>query len=203
MDEGKLPIEELKSILKFRGFENEGIVLAGKVGGDTAIVNLNEAKSRVREYYNSNADILLVEKSDPITFPTPEPGKYAVIINANDIACSGAKPYGFLPTIIVPPNTTFERISEIQEQIHEQCLELEISVLGGHTEISNSVNTCVVSGHMLGFVPFDFVIPNELKETDKIIIAGHVGTEGIGIILSESGESVKDILSREEIQDGN
>ena len=202
MDEGKLPIEELKSILKFRGFENEGIVLAGKVGGDTAIVNLNEAKSRVKEYYNSNADILLVEKSDPITFPTPEPGKYAVIINANDIACSGAKPYGFLPTIIVPPNTTFERISEIQEQIHEQCLELEISVLGGHTEISNSVNTCVVSGHMLGFVPFDFVIPNELKETDKIIIAGHIGTEGIGIILSESGESVKDILSREEIQDG-
>jgi hydrogenase expression/formation protein HypE len=202
MDEGKLPISELKLILKFKGFENEGIILSGKVGGDTAIIDLEKAEANVKSYYNSNSNTLLVEKSDPITFPTPEPGKYAVIINANDIACSGAKPYGFLSTIIVPPDTSFEKISEIQKQIHEQCLESEISVLGGHTEISNSVNTCIVSGHMLGFVPVDFLVANELRESDKVVVVGFVGTEGIGILLSESGERVNSILSKEEIQNG-
>ena len=161
MEEGKLPISYLQEILKYGGFKNQGIILAGEVGGDVAVIDLNKAMIESKKFYNSNEEVFLVEKSDPITFPTPEPGKYAVIVNANDIACSGAKPFGFLPTLIVPPETSFDRISEIQNQIHEQCTELEISVLGGHTEVSSSVRTDIVSGHMLGFVPKDFLINSE------------------------------------------
>ncbi|MCG3220505.1 MAG: hypothetical protein H7641_03910 [Candidatus Heimdallarchaeota archaeon] len=203
MEEGKLPISQLEKILQFKGFENEGIVLAGEVGGDAAVIDLDKAKMRAKEFYNSDSEVLLVEKSDPITFPTPEPGRYAVIVNANDIACSGAKPYGFLSTIIVPPGTSFDRILDIQKQIHEQCYDLEISVLGGHTEISNAVRTCVVSGHMLGFVPSDFAVPSELKVKEKIVVVGQVGAEGIGIILAEAGKIIQDVLSEEETKQGS
>jgi hydrogenase expression/formation protein HypE len=202
MKVGKLPISNLKDILKFRGFENEGIVLSGEIGGDVAIIDIDEAIKKSREFYNSNEKVFLVEKSDPITFPTPEPGKYVVIINANDIACSGATPFGILPTIIVPPETSFEGILEIQEQIHEQCKKLEISVLGGHTEISNTVRTCIVSGHMMGFVPKDYMVPNKLKEKEKIIIIGNIGAEGIGIIIAEAGKRIKNVLQEEELKQG-
>jgi hydrogenase maturation factor len=200
MEKGKLPISQLEEILQFKGFENKGIILSGRVGGDNAVIDLEEAKLKAREFYNSDSEVFLVEKSDPITFPTPEPGRYVVIVNANDIVCSGAIPYGFLSTIIVPPDTSFDKIFDIQKQIHDQCFDLEISVLGGHTEISNAVKTCVVSGHMFGFVPTEFAVPNELKINERIVIVGEIGAEGIGIIAAELGMIKQNILTKEEIK---
>ncbi len=202
MDEGKLPLSELKKLLKFKGHKNHGIIADGKVGSDVAVIDINLAKSRVVDYYETDAEAYIVEKSDPITFPTSEPGKYAVIINANDISCSGAVPFGFLPTIIVPTNTKFEEILQIQQQIHEQCQEMNISILGGHTEVSKSVNSIVIAGHMIGFVPTNFLIPNELIEGNKIIIIGFTGIEGTGIIISEAKSKIKENLSGEEIEEG-
>ena len=202
MDEGKLPLSELKKIVDFKGRENEGIIAGGKVGSDVAIVDMNKAKKLALDYYETVSDVYIVEKSDPITFPTSEPGKYVVIVNANDISCSGAVPYGFLPTIIVPVNTKFEDVFEIQQQIHQQCYRMGITILGGHTEVSQAVNSIILSGHMLGFVPTDYLIPNKLIVGDRIIVIGYSGIEGTGIILSEAKKKMSVILSREEIEEG-
>ena len=51
---------------------------------------------------NDDGDVLFVAKADPITFPTPEPGAYAVAVNANDVYTAGALPFGFSPTILLP-----------------------------------------------------------------------------------------------------
>ena len=202
MDEGKLPLSELKRIVNFKGRKSEGIIADGEVGSDVAIVDIIKAKDVALDYYGSKSGVYLVEKSDPITFPTSKPGKYVVIVNANDISCSGALPFGFLPTIIVPTNTRFEEIYEIQKQIHQQCQRMGIAILGGHTEVSQAVNSIIISGHMLGFVPNDYLIPNELIEGDKIIIVGYSGIEGTGIIISEAGNKINEILSREEVEEG-
>jgi hypothetical protein len=45
---------------------------------------------------------LLVVKSDPITFATDEIGWYAVQVNANDIATTGAEPRWLLTTLLLP-----------------------------------------------------------------------------------------------------
>jgi len=202
MDEGKLPLLELKKILEFKGHKNQGIIEDGRVGSDVAIVDMNKAKISALSYYETDSDVYIVEKSDPITFPTSEPGKYAVIINANDISCSGAIPFGFLPTIVAPVNTSFEEILKIQQQTHKQCQKMNISILGGHTEVSKSVNSIIISGHMIGFVPINFLIPNKLYEGDKIIIVGYAGIEGTGILISEAKNELKENLSRAEVDEG-
>lgn len=202
MEEGKLPLEKLRSLLKFEGYSNDGIVMKGGVGLDVAVIDLEQAANSAQQFYGSNEPCTLVVKSDPITFPTAEPGKYAVIVNSNDISCAGAIPFGFLATIIAPPNTSFEEIMAIQQQMHEKCLELKISLLGGHTEISASVNSIIVSGHMFGFVPKDFLVNNKLVVGDKILVIGYVGAEGTGIIIDEAGDKIREILSEDEIKNG-
>ena len=44
----------------------------------------------------------LVVKTGPITFATDLVGWYAVQINANDVACMGARPRWFLATVLLP-----------------------------------------------------------------------------------------------------
>ncbi len=202
MDEGKVPIEKLEKMMKLQGFLNSGVVTAGEIGKDAAVVNFLEAQRKAQKYYNSSKEAFIVLKTDPITFPTPEPGKYAVLVNANDVACSGALSFGFLPTLIYPPSTTFEKILEIQEQIHDECMELGITILGGHSEISNSVNTPIVSGNMIGFVPSEYLVPNDLKLGDQILIVGYPGTEGTGIIIAEAGTKITSILNEDEVKCG-
>ena len=45
----------------------------------------------------------LVLKSDPITFATDAVGYYAMVVNANDLATSGARPRWMLATLLFPP----------------------------------------------------------------------------------------------------
>lgn len=200
MQEGKLPLKQLKTVLKLKGSDNPGIIKDGAVGSDAAVINIKEATRIVKNVYNAQDNIHLVEKSDPITFPTAEPGTYAVIVNSNDVVCTGGVPYGFLATIIVPPNYQYSDIVKIQKQISNKCKEFGISLLGGHTEISSAVNTPIVSGHMFGFVPEPYLVPNILQLENKILVIGHIGSEGIGIIVDSSKESIKDILDKEEIE---
>jgi len=199
MKEGKLPIPKLHEILELKGAKNSGIISAGIVGHDVAVIDIQSAKEQAYKFYNNESDILLVEKSDPITFPTPNPGYYSVVVNSNDIACSGGIPYGFLITIIAPPDTTFEQIKVIQKETHKQCKEFNISILGGHTEISQSVNTIIISGHMLGFVPKDFLVPNSLSPGNKIIALGYSGKEGTNILIEEAGEAINKKFTKKEI----
>ena len=202
MDEGKLDIKRLEKILKLKGFNNDGIISSGEVGADAASLDISLAQRISQQYYNDFSDVYLIIKSDPVTFPTSEPGKYAVIVNSNDIACTGAIPYGFLSTIIAPKKTNFKEIETIQKQIHQQCIDLEISLLGGHTEISDSVEDIIISGHMIGFVPKESYIQNQLIEGESIIIAGEIGAEGVGIIISEASGLLNNILEGEELKDG-
>ncbi len=202
MKEGKLPIHQLKDLIILKGCKKKGIIASGEVGSDVAIIDINSAKKDVQNFYENYSEVLLVEKSDPITFPTSHPGRYVVIINANDISCSGALPFGILLTIICPPNIKYKEIEKIQLQAHQQCKELGIAILGGHTEISQNVRQTLVSGHMFGFVPKDLVVPNILSVGEKIVVIGNAGIEGTGIIISEAGKYINTVLSKSEVIEG-
>ncbi len=75
---GKLPPTLLRQLLRHRGAPDRSIVVGPAFGEDAAVVHL-------RAHY-------LVLKSDPVTFTTSELGWYAVHVNANDIATTGATP---------------------------------------------------------------------------------------------------------------
>ena len=95
-------------------------------------------------------DKVLVAKTDPITFATDLIGWYAVQVNANDIACAGATPRWFLASLLLPTSITEDGIAAIFAQLTDACAALDVSLVGGHTEITQGLSQPIVVGCMLG-----------------------------------------------------
>ena len=201
--EGKVPWELLKILLENRGYrENKGIIQKPEPGADIAALNLLEVYEQVQDYYNSSSIPYLIYKSDPITFPTPDPANYLITVNMNDLATCGAVPFGIMITILLPPGSTQAEINDFQSNISKISEKHKISILGGHSEVTNAVKTPVYSLSMIGFVPPEYYIPRAPIPGDKIICSGWVGAEGTGILLSSGREYFNGAFSQEKISSG-
>ncbi|MFX0117088.1 MAG: AIR synthase related protein [Candidatus Hodarchaeota archaeon] len=200
MDEGKIPWNLLERIISLQGHGNPGVILGPGMGQDVAVISLNEAIQVALDFYDCEGPVDLIYKADPITFPTPSPGRYAVIVNSNDIVTVGAIPYGFTATIVLPPGEQEEAVLSIQEDIHQICNEKRISLLGGHSEVSDGVIRPIVSGSMIGFVPREYRVPRKIEKGDQIVCSGWVGAEGTGILVSEGEKILMRHLSPTELE---
>ena len=92
MEIGKFPPKLLEKLLQKNEISDHRVILGPSTGEDAAVLDPSEK--------------LLVAKSDPITFATNNIGRYAVQVNANDIACTGGTPRWFLATVLVPEHFT-------------------------------------------------------------------------------------------------
>lgn len=199
MEEGKLPLNLLDKILDEIEKLPESVIQGPQVGADVAVIDFQKAIKRAQSFYQSNEKVYLVYKTDPITFPTPNPGKYAVIVNANDVVTSGAIPFGFNATIILPVGSSADEVIKIQKGIQQECVKNGIILLGGHTEFSSSVNTPIVSGAMLGFVPKDYYVSRVINEGDVMLCIGWCVKEGIGIIASEGYKQLSNHMKKSSL----
>src|SRR3974390_3210061 len=96
---GKLPVELLQSLLHGMPSNDPRVLLGPGIGMDCAVIDMGGPD-------------LLVVKSDPITFAAEEIGWYAVQINANDIATTGAVPRWMLATALLPERKTTPTLVE-------------------------------------------------------------------------------------------
>src|SRR5512135_300928 len=136
---GKLPVELLARLLSQAPIKDPRVLYGPGIGLDCAVVDLGER--------------VLVFKSDPITFASDDLGWYAVQINANDVATTGATPRWMLATLLLPENeTTQERVEAIFNQIYNAAAALGISVVGGHTEITFDLHRPILVGTLIGEV---------------------------------------------------
>jgi len=179
---GKLPAEHLARLLRRYGRADARLVIGPCPGEDVAVIDMG--------------DRYLVAKSDPITFATDEIGRYVVNVNANDIACSGAKPHWFLATLLLPEGKTdLPLVESIFAQIAQACTELDITLVGGHTEITYGLERPIVVGHMLGEVaPDRFVATSGVRAGDDLILTKRIAIEATAIIAREKEEALKDVL---------
>src|SRR5258706_2118698 len=121
---GKLRADALRAIFEKLKPRDPRVVVGPRVGEDAAVIDLG--------------DRYLVATADPITFATDDVGWYALQVNANDIAVRGARPRWFLATILLPEGrTSDETVSALFAQLHEACEEMEVALVGGHTEITH------------------------------------------------------------------
>jgi hydrogenase expression/formation protein HypE len=185
---GKLSPELLAQILKQAPRYDPRLILGPGIGLDCAVVELGET--------------CLVFKSDPITFATDEIGWYAVQVNANDIATTGATPRWFLVTALLPEEQTMtEDVERIGKQLFDACRSLEISVIGGHTEITYGIDRPIIAGTMIGEVHRDDLItPKGASPEDRILLTKGVPIEGTAILAREFPDKLKEICTIEEIQ---
>jgi len=171
---GKLDFPILEQLLKTYGNVTDPRMIVGpKMGEDAAVIEF--------------PDCYLVSKTDPITFATSEIGWYAVHVNANDIATTGAIPKWFMATILLPEKKTTEvEVEKIFSQISEATKFLNISLVGGHTEITHNLNRPIVVGSMFGEVEKNkLVCTSGAKVGDTIILTKGIIIEGTSIIAKE------------------
>ena len=186
---GKLPTEDLARFLEKYASKDPRLIIGGSIGEDAAVIDMG--------------DRYLVAKTDPITFATDKIGWYAVNVNANDIACMGATPRWFLATLLLPENqSTPELVDDILGQIHAACHELEITVAGGHTEITYGLDRPLVIGQMLGEVAPDKMISTSgAKIGDDLILTKGIAIEATAIIAHEKHSQLLEHFSEDRLND--
>ncbi len=170
---GKLPNDLLEMFLDRFDFKDPALLTHPGIGEDTTAIDIID-------------DDVLVLKADPITFTTKAIGRYAVLINANDIATSGAIPRWMLTTLLFPQNTTPSQIWCVMQEIEAMCLRLGIALCGGHTEITDAVTRPVVSGMMAGTVKKSALVEKKhMRPGDCVLLTKGIAVEGTAIIARE------------------
>ena len=182
---GKLPAEDLADLLNRYTHVDERVVVGPGIGVDATVIEFG--------------DRLLVAKTDPITFATDEIGWYAVNVNANDVACLGAIPRWFLATLLLPEGCTDRSLAErVFAQIAAACRELDVSLCGGHTEITYGLERPIVVGQMLGEVARDdLVMPGGAQVGDVVVLTKGIAVEATAIIARERGADLAGRFSEE------
>src|SRR4051812_3273307 len=89
---GKLPGDLLARLIAGHAIGDPAVVVGPGIGRDAAAIEVG--------------DSVLVVKTDPITFATASAPQYLVDVNANDLACLGAKPRWLLVTALLPEGRT-------------------------------------------------------------------------------------------------
>lgn len=175
---GKLPPDLLARCLAKIPRTDRRVVLWPAVGEDAAAIE-----------FGPN---LLIAKTDPITFAADLIGWYAVQVNANDIATCGGTPRWFMATVLLPEGARAEVAEEIFDQLLHACGELEITLVGGHTEITPRVARPVVVGCMLGEVDRDGLIRTAgARPGDALLLTKGIAIEGAAILAREAAEKLR------------
>ncbi len=178
MKAGKLPSDLLSSLLG-RLPADPRLLIGPGIGLDAAAIDLGGGR-------------VLVAKADPITFATDEIGRYAVHVNANDVACLGAKPLWFMATVLLPEGATLELAESIFEQIRSTCEELGVTPAGGHTEITVGLDRPIIAGAMLGETTADALVrPERAQAGDHVILTKGIAIEGTALIAREAPDALR------------
>ena len=187
---GKFPNDLLEQFLSNLSFDDQSLLIKPGIGEDISAVDVNNEE-------------VLVLKSDPITFVTDSIGHYAVIINANDIATSGATPRWLLTTFLFPCGVTASSIYNVMHELSAVCQKYGITLCGGHTEITDAVTRPIVTGMIAGTVgKHDLIDKKNMKPGDRILLTKRVAVEGTAIIAREFKGRLKDLeVTEAEIED--
>ena len=170
---GKIPPASLlRSVLPFLGKNDSRIMVKAGVGRDAAVMR-HENK-------------VLVFSADPVTGTTTHIGTHSVMVNANDIATSGARPIWYLCTVLLPSGTNESYLRSVMVEIHEASMALGVAVLGGHTEVTPGLARPIIAGFMIGEAqPGRALSAADGRRGDLILLTKTAGIEGTAILASD------------------
>lgn len=187
MESGKVPNEVLNKLVlsKINAFRKDVILRPG-IGEDCAAIDFGK--------------YACVLSTDPITGATNNVGQLAVHISCNDIASCGVEPLGLMVTILCPVGTTEAELERVMEQICLTAAELNVEIIGGHTEVTPAVNRMVLSTTCIGkALKNEIVSSTGAKAGDSIVITKSAGLEGTAIIANDFEHKLVGIISNDEI----
>lgn len=190
MKPGKLTIEQLKTIVfPYTGVKRPEVKVHAAIGEDCAVVDLGNQ--------------LLVVSTDPITGASKDNGYLGVHVSCNDVIASGGRPLGILVTLLLKEGSSEEDIRTIVEGINKACEELNIEIMGGHTEITGSVRESILSFTAIGTKDKKYLETQKpIAPGDEIILTKGGAIEGTSILYSDFKEYFEGKVSPRLIEEG-
>lgn len=161
------------------------VSLGAAAGEDAAVLRVGATAP--------GADAFVVVAADPIT-GAEDPrmaGALAVYVNSNDVLVQGGVPSWMTLTLLVPVGTTEHQLSELMGGVCEAAAEIGVVVVGGHTEVTESVQKTVVCGTLLGPLHPGLegrqVPTGGMRAGDRILLTKAAALEGTAILLNDRG----------------
>lgn len=176
---GKLPESVLiRSVLKQVKHRREEVLVGPAVGQDCAALAVEP-------------DEVIVMSTDPITGTVKDLGSHCIHITANDLAASGAEPIGVMLTVMLPDTIEEPEIRRMMQDAETLCKQLNMEVLGGHTEITNVVRQPLISVTGVGKIKRDRLMTmTQIKPDQDIVVTKWIGLEATTILAKEREEEL-------------
>ncbi len=169
---GKLPVALLARLLASHARADDSVRVGPKVGEDAAVIDIAEGA--------------LIVATDPITLTGNDIGALAVAINANDVAVMGARPRWFLAVILLPPGTDEAGLAALFAAMGAVLNDMDITLVGGHTEVTSAVTQPVVVGQMLGWrADGRAIATGGVRVGDLVLQVGMAPIEGAAVLAAE------------------
>jgi len=171
---GKLPSELLSSlVLGQLGARRSETLVHAALGVDAAAVAID-------------SDWACVLTTDPITTASSGAGRLAVHVVCNDLAVMGAEPVGVLATLLFPEGVIPSTIAQLTQEIDATARELNVEVLGGHTEVAPVVSAPLVVMTGVGKARRDRLLTAAgARPGDALVLTKAAGLEGSHILASD------------------
>jgi len=184
---GKLTNEDLRLlVLEHLPKPGSTVVSGPSVGLDCAAVRFGDGQ--------------VVISTDPITGAAKDIGWLAIHISCNDIAASGIRPSALLLAIIAPPQASREDIVQVIDQAAAAANQIGVSIIGGHTEVSDAVSRFVLTTTALGFTYGNRIIQASGGQAgDTLVMTKTAGLEGTAILAADQSQRLCGQLSDSEL----
>lgn len=173
MKAGKLPADLLAALLERVEVNDPRVALGPRPGADAALIDMGNR--------------YLVAKTDPVTFASDLLGWYVVHVNANDVAVMGATPKWLMVTLLLPEGTDRAAVEGVFGQIREACAALNVTLVGGHTEVTYDLPRPIAVGVMLGEVDKERVVMTAgARPGDSVVLTKGIAIEGTALLAREA-----------------
>lgn len=183
MKNGKIPENILKrSVLKQISYRRNEVQKGAGVGADCAFFACNDEQSEI-----------LVISTQTVTLPAPAAVKYAILAAVNNIAAGYGEPAGIMLALTLPPATPEGQLKEIMKTADDLCQDLNIQIMGGHTEISDAVIRPVITVTATGR-QYPAAVQHRKEKHHMagcdIIMSKWIGLEGSVLLVNEKEKEI-------------
>lgn len=179
---GKIGTALLRDIVFHRiGTPRAEIIVPPSIGEDSTVLDMGSE--------------LVVASIDPITAASRKQGWLAVKVALNDVAAKGAEPVAVLITILLPEGASLEDLEELVDEIHEACLEENVTVAGGHTEVTPGLAHPILAVAAIGKTKGRRVLRSSgARPGDDIVVTKWAGLEGTAVLLLDFPDKLAGLL---------
>jgi hydrogenase expression/formation protein HypE len=163
---------------RFTGAKSASIIVGPKPGVDVSVLRIDNRR-------------VMIVSCDPVSFiPSIGPdasARMSVYEVASDVATSGIPPRYAMIDLNLPPQLSDSVLTRYWKSFHKACIELGLSIVGGHTGRFQGCDYSIIGGAMLWVScgKNDYLTSMMAKADDDLILTKSAGY-GATSVLTEA-----------------